>query len=223
MQRGKSGAECPPRATTGRDARPWESSNLRSAHEVLTSSEDVNELCLGGADRSAEPKNGVASASRSAGSALSRRAESSMSTQREQNDWLNLSQRMAVVTRAGSGIGAAIANVFAKAGAKVAVVDRDSEAAANVAARLAAAGGTAIAFTCDVTAQVDAGCSRWPREPSKRHQATLQQKRLNYQRLAKSVLNQRIPRFGEQWPAGARCITHPSDSDFGADRSSCEA
>ena len=35
-----------------------------------------------------------------------------MSTQREQNDWLNLSQRVAVVTGAGSGIGAAIANSF---------------------------------------------------------------------------------------------------------------
>ena len=76
-----------------------------------------------------------------------------MSTQPEQQDWLNLSQRVAVLTGAGSGIGAAIANGFAKAGAKVAVVDRDGEAAANVAARLAAAGGIAVAFTCDVTRQ----------------------------------------------------------------------
>ena len=76
-----------------------------------------------------------------------------MSTQRAQHEWLNLSRRVAVVTGAGSGIGAAIANGFAKAGAKVAVVDRDGEAAASVAARLAAAGGIAIAFTCDVTRQ----------------------------------------------------------------------
>jgi glucose 1-dehydrogenase len=74
-----------------------------------------------------------------------------MSMQREQHDWLDLSRRVAVVTGAGSGIGAAIADNFAKAGAKVAVIDRDGEAAANVAARLAAAGGAAIAFTCDVT------------------------------------------------------------------------
>lgn len=74
-----------------------------------------------------------------------------MPTQRESHDWLDLSGRVAVVTGAGSGIGAAIANGFAKAGANVAVVDRDGEAAANVAARLVAAGGTAIAFTCDVT------------------------------------------------------------------------
>src|SRR5947199_6225913 len=76
-----------------------------------------------------------------------------MSTQPEQQDWLNLSQRVAVLTGAGSGIGAAIANGFAKAGAKVAVIDRDGEAATSVAARLARAGGIAVAFSCDVTRQ----------------------------------------------------------------------
>jgi NAD(P)-dependent dehydrogenase (short-subunit alcohol dehydrogenase family) len=74
-----------------------------------------------------------------------------MSTQREQHDWLNLSGRVAVVTGAGSGIGAAIANGFAQAGAMVAILDRDGEAAAKIAAQMAAAGATGIAFTCDVT------------------------------------------------------------------------
>src|SRR5689334_16384170 len=73
--------------------------------------------------------------------------------QPEQQDWLDLSGRVAVVTGAGSGIGAAIANGFAKAGAKVAILDRDGEAAANVAARIVAIGGNVIAFTCDVTRQ----------------------------------------------------------------------
>src|SRR6185369_245875 len=77
--------------------------------------------------------------------------------QPEQQDWLNLSGRVAVVTGAGSGIGAAIANGFARAGAKVAVVDRDGAAAATVAARLSAAGGAAIPFTCDVTRQEAVG------------------------------------------------------------------
>src|SRR3954451_3308883 len=76
-----------------------------------------------------------------------------MSMQSEEHSWLNLSGRVAVITGAGSGIGAGIANGFARAGAKVAVLDRDDEGAANVATRLAAAGGSAIAFTCDVTRQ----------------------------------------------------------------------
>jgi len=76
-----------------------------------------------------------------------------MPVQREHYDWLGLSGRVAVVTGAGSGIGAAIADGFATAGARVAVIDRDGEAAANVASRLSAAGGAAIAFTCDVTKQ----------------------------------------------------------------------
>ena len=78
-----------------------------------------------------------------------------MSRRREQHEWFDLSGRMAVVTGAGSGIGAAIANGFAKAGARVAIIDRDGAAAAKAAARLVAAGGTAIAFICDVTRQDD--------------------------------------------------------------------
>ena len=77
-----------------------------------------------------------------------------MPVQREHYDWLGLSGRVAVVTGAGSGIGAAIADGFATAGARVAVIDRDGEAAANVASRLSAAGRAAIAFTCDVTTGV---------------------------------------------------------------------
>jgi NAD(P)-dependent dehydrogenase (short-subunit alcohol dehydrogenase family) len=76
-----------------------------------------------------------------------------MATQRERHDWLNLSGRVAAVTGAGSGIGAAIATGFAHAGAKVAILDRDGEAASKVAAQLVAAGESAVAFACDVTRQ----------------------------------------------------------------------
>jgi len=57
-----------------------------------------------------------------------------------------LQRQVAVVTGAGSGIGAATARLFARQGAEVAVVDRDLESAAAVAREI---GGTAIA--CDVT------------------------------------------------------------------------
>jgi glucose 1-dehydrogenase len=68
-----------------------------------------------------------------------------------QPDWLGLRQRVAVVTGAGSGIGAAIARGLAEAGAHVALIDRDGPAAQNVAAELTALGATAVGLSCDVT------------------------------------------------------------------------
>ena len=62
-----------------------------------------------------------------------------------------LKGKMAVVTGAGSGIGAAIARVFAARGAHVAVVDRDVESAGRTAADINAAGGTASGYPCDVS------------------------------------------------------------------------
>ena len=66
-------------------------------------------------------------------------------------DWLGLSGQVAVVTGAGSGIGAAIARGLAEAGAKVALIDRDSAAVERIAAELAASGATALSAVCDVT------------------------------------------------------------------------
>lgn len=63
----------------------------------------------------------------------------------------DLQGKAAVVTGAGSGIGAAIAELFAGQGARVAVVDRNGAAADAVAAAIAAAGGTAAAHACDVS------------------------------------------------------------------------
>ena len=63
----------------------------------------------------------------------------------------DLQGKVAVVTGAGSGIGAAIARVFAARGAHVAVVDRDEAAAGQVAAEIAAAHGAASSHRCDVS------------------------------------------------------------------------
>lgn len=63
-----------------------------------------------------------------------------------------------VVTGGGGGIGGATCRRFAAEGAKVAVFDRNLQAAEAVAEQIKAAGGRAQAFACDITdrAGVDA-------------------------------------------------------------------
>jgi 2-keto-3-deoxy-L-fuconate dehydrogenase len=61
----------------------------------------------------------------------------------------DLSRKIAVVTGAGSGIGAAIAVLFARQGARVVILDLNESADAT-AASIAASGGDAMARRCDV-------------------------------------------------------------------------
>jgi len=58
--------------------------------------------------------------------------------------------KIALVTGAASGIGRATAQLFADEGARVAVVDRDSEGVSRVAGEIEEAGGTATAWKLDV-------------------------------------------------------------------------
>ena len=62
----------------------------------------------------------------------------------------DLATKVAVVTGAGSGIGAAIARLFAGQRARVVVLDLDEAAARRTADQIAEAGGQAVAITCDV-------------------------------------------------------------------------
>ena len=59
--------------------------------------------------------------------------------------------RTALITGAGSGIGAACAQRLAAEGAKVAVVDINDKDAESIAARIRDAGGEAVALVADVT------------------------------------------------------------------------
>lgn len=61
-----------------------------------------------------------------------------------------LDGRVAIVTGAGRGIGAATAAHLAALGARVAVTDRDGDAARSVADDIVGAGHEAVGLTCDV-------------------------------------------------------------------------
>jgi NAD(P)-dependent dehydrogenase (short-subunit alcohol dehydrogenase family) len=56
-----------------------------------------------------------------------------------------------VITGGGSGLGRALALGYARAGARIAVLDRQGAAAETVAGEIDAAGGTGLPVACDVT------------------------------------------------------------------------
>ncbi len=62
-----------------------------------------------------------------------------------------LKNQCAIVTGAGKGIGLATASAFARAGADVAVLDINADAAREAARSIATSGRKAIALACDVT------------------------------------------------------------------------
>ena len=74
----------------------------------------------------------------------------------------NMSGKVALITGAASGLGKAIAELYAKQGASVAIADINQQAADKVATEINASGGKAIGVAMDVTdeAAVNAGTDK---------------------------------------------------------------
>ena len=70
----------------------------------------------------------------------------------------SLKDKITLVTGAGSGIGAAIAETFAKAGGFVFVTDRDEKSGSETVARITEQGGQAEFLSLDVSSEAD--CAR---------------------------------------------------------------
>ena len=65
----------------------------------------------------------------------------------------SLKNKSAIITGGGSGIGKAIAMLFAQQGATVHIIETDSQAASATISEIKSAGGAAFSHTCDVSKQ----------------------------------------------------------------------
>nr|WP_139201751.1 3-hydroxybutyrate dehydrogenase [Rhodanobacter glycinis] len=89
-------------------------------------------------------------------------APTSQITSLQEQHMTSLNGKVALITGAASGIGKAIAELYAQNGASVAIADINQDAADKTAAEINAAGGKAIGVAMDVTSEdaVNAGTDK---------------------------------------------------------------
>src|SRR5699024_8414952 len=71
------------------------------------------------------------------------------------HEWFDLTGKTAVVTGGGRGLGAVIAETYAKAGANIVICSRKLEACEDLKRKLEQKGTKALALPCDVTKKED--------------------------------------------------------------------
>jgi glucose 1-dehydrogenase len=69
------------------------------------------------------------------------------------HSWLELQNRVCVVTGAASGIGASVADRLAQVGARVVMLDRDAEGLQRMHQHLLAQGAEVLSLSCDISDQ----------------------------------------------------------------------
>ena len=82
---------------------------------------------------------------------MNKKAPVATSTNASVHDLFGLAGRVCVVTGGGSGIGRSIAVALARAGARVAILDRSEKGSAAALQEVASFGGEAVAIACDVS------------------------------------------------------------------------
>jgi len=95
---------------------------------------------------------------------------------------MRLENKVALITGAGSGIGQATAQLFAREGARVAVVDLREDAAKTTAEQIERSGGQALAIRADVSKSSD-------------NAAAIQQTMARWGRLDVFYANAGVPQF----------------------------